>query len=233
VHKGGNLIFGPDGFLYFAIGDGGAANTPEFNAQHPQSILGKMVRIDVDVPASHSKGYVIPPDNPFVDRQPIAALGEIWAFGYHNPWRFSFDDFGPGATNALIVGDVGLETREEIDYEPAGSGGRNYGWYIREGLVGTPGVPQTTPIPVPAPAGLNAQVGPAGAVSLTWAPTAEATSYLIEAGTASGASNIGVIPVSATTVSGVVGPGMYFARVRAVSTCGQSAVSNEVMIQVP
>lgn len=127
VHKGGNLLFGPDGMLYIGLGDGGGGNTPAFNAQHPQSLLGKMVRIDIRVPDDHPTGYMVPPDNPFVDGQPVAALGEIWAFGYRNPWRFSFDDYGPGATGAMIIGDVGENTSEEIDYEPAGRGGRNYG----------------------------------------------------------------------------------------------------------
>ncbi|MGH9175496.1 MAG: PQQ-dependent sugar dehydrogenase, partial [Vicinamibacterales bacterium] len=144
VHKGGNLAFGPDGYLYMGLGDAGGLSNPNYNAQHPSVLIGKMLRLDVDVPDAHAQGYVIPPDNPFVDAQPIAALHEIWAFGFRNPWRFSFDDYGPGATDALIIGDVGEASREEINYEPAGRGGRNYGWYLKEGSIDTPGVPPTT-----------------------------------------------------------------------------------------
>ena len=104
-----------------------------------------MLRIDVGVPDSDSAGYRVPADNPFLDRQPISALGEIWDFGLRNPWRYSFDDLGPGATGALIIADVGQAAREEINYEPRGAGGRNYGWRIREGRIATPNVPATTP----------------------------------------------------------------------------------------
>lgn len=138
VHKGGNLMFGPDGYLYIGLGDGGAFGDHPNSSQGAFSLLGKMLRIDVNVPDSHPTGYVVPPTNPFIDNEPIPALHEIWSFGWRNPWRYSFDDFGPGATGALIVGDVGLDSREEIDYEPAGRGGRNYGWYLREGTIATP-----------------------------------------------------------------------------------------------
>jgi glucose/arabinose dehydrogenase len=138
VHKGGNLAFGPDGYLYIGLGDGGAGNGAG-NAQEPASLLGKMLRIDVNVPDADPTGYRVPASNPFVDGQPVAALHEIWAFGYRNPWRFSFDDVGPGATGAMLVGDVGQDAREEIDYEPAGRGGRNYGWYLKEGFIDAPG----------------------------------------------------------------------------------------------
>lgn len=144
-HNGGHLAFGPDGYLYIGTGDGGGFNDPDNNAQDPFSLLGKMLRIDVNVPDNHPTGYRIPSDNPFVDAQPLAALGEIWAFGLRNPWRYSFDDRGPGATGALIIGDVGQGAREEVDYEPAGSGGRNYGWSIREGTIATPGITMRTP----------------------------------------------------------------------------------------
>jgi glucose/arabinose dehydrogenase len=139
VHKGGNLVFGPDGYLYVGLGDGGAGGHAP-GAQSPEVLLGKMLRIDVSVPDNHPTGYQIPADNPFVNGVPVSALHEIWAFGYRNPWRFSFDDFGADATGALIVGDVGEDTLEEINYEPAGRGGRNYGWYIREGTMATPNV---------------------------------------------------------------------------------------------
>jgi len=144
-HNGGNLVFGPDGYLYIGLGDGGSANDPQNNAQNPDTLLGKMLRIDIGVSDSDPAGYRVPPDNPFLDGQPISALGEIWAFGLRNPWRYSFDDFGSGATGALLIGDVGQGAREEIDYEPRGAGGRNYGWRMREGFIATPGIPATTP----------------------------------------------------------------------------------------
>lgn len=138
-HNGGHLAFGPDGLLYVGLGDGGSANDPQNRAQSPATLLGKMLRIDVSVSSDDARGYAVPPDNPFVGRD--GALPEIWAVGYRNPWRYSFDDVGGQATGALIVGDVGQNAREEIDYEPAGAGGRNYGWRQREGSVATPGVP--------------------------------------------------------------------------------------------
>jgi glucose/arabinose dehydrogenase len=130
-HKGGNIAFGPDGLLYIGMGDGGGGNDPFHNAQNPMSLLGKMLRIDVSVSLSNAKGYAIPPSNPFFNQPGV--LGEIWAFGYRNPWRWSFDDPSRGGTGAMIVGDVGQSAFEEIDYEPAGAGGRNYGWRNREG----------------------------------------------------------------------------------------------------
>lgn len=138
-HNGGNLAFGPDGFLYIGLGDGGAGNDPDNNAQDPLSLLGKMLRIDVSEPSGPS-GYRIPPGNPFTQFSPSQVRHEIWAFGLRNPWRYTFDDFGPGATGALVVGDVGQGAREEVNYEPAGAGGRNYGWRIREGSIPTPGI---------------------------------------------------------------------------------------------
>jgi glucose/arabinose dehydrogenase len=141
-HNGGHLAFGPDGRLYIGLGDGGSGNDPQNNAQSPSQLLGKMLRVDVSVPRDHLRGYVVPADNPFAQRAGV--LPEIWAFGYRNPWRYSFDDFGRGATGALVVGDVGQDAREEIDYEPSGAGGRNYGWRVREGSIATPGVPATT-----------------------------------------------------------------------------------------
>ena len=132
-HNGGHLAFGPDGYLYVGMGDGGSGGDPMHLAQHPNSLLGKMLRIDVNVPDSDPRGYRIPEDNPFLDRQPIAALPEIWSFGLRNPWRYSFDDWTRGGTGALVVADVGQNAREEINWEPRGSGGRNYGWRLREG----------------------------------------------------------------------------------------------------
>jgi glucose/arabinose dehydrogenase len=132
-HNGGHLVFGPDGYLYIGMGDGGSGGDPQHNAQNPDTLLGKMLRIDVNVPDSDPRGYRVPEDNPFVDRQPIAALAEIWAFGLRNPWRYSFDDWTRGGTGALIIADVGQTAREEVNWEPRGSGGRNYGWRLREG----------------------------------------------------------------------------------------------------
>jgi glucose/arabinose dehydrogenase len=132
-HNGGHLAFGPDGYLYIGMGDGGSGGDPMHLAQNPNSLLGKMLRIDVNVPDSDPRGYRIPEDNPFVDRQPIAALPEIWAFGLRNPWRYTFDDWTRGGTGALVIADVGQNAREEINWEPRGMGGRNYGWRLREG----------------------------------------------------------------------------------------------------
>jgi glucose/arabinose dehydrogenase len=132
-HNGGNLVFGPDGFLYIGLGDGGSANDPAHRAQNPSELLGKMLRIDVNVPDGHPSGYQVPANNPFVGGQPVAARGEIWSFGLRNPWRYTFDDPTRGGSGALVIADVGQDRWEEIDYEPAGRGGHNYGWRNREG----------------------------------------------------------------------------------------------------
>jgi glucose/arabinose dehydrogenase len=132
-HKGGDLVFGPDGFLYIGLGDGGSGNDPAHRAQNPAELLGKMLRIDVNVPDSDPSGYRVPPNNPFAGGQPVSARGEIWSFGLRNPWRYNFDDPTRGGTGALVIADVGQDRWEEIDYEPAGRGGRNYGWRNREG----------------------------------------------------------------------------------------------------
>jgi glucose/arabinose dehydrogenase len=122
-HNGGQLAFGPDGYLYVGTGDGGAAADPLGNGQSLATLLGKLLRLDVDRPP-----YGVPPDNPFVDRS--GARSEIWAYGLRNPWRFSFDR----ATGDLWIGDVGQNRWEEIDLQPAASrGGENYGWDRMEG----------------------------------------------------------------------------------------------------
>jgi len=156
-HKGGQLAFGPDGYLYIALGDGRYSEPPNLNmnSQSPVLLLGKILRIDTEsvvtppqrlfrplisqksgtyrifVPTIISRGlprYRIPPSNPFVGRPGYS--GEIWAMGLRNPWRFSFDR----QTGDLIIGDVGLNQFEEVDFQPAGdSGGQNYGWPIMEG----------------------------------------------------------------------------------------------------
>ena len=133
-HNGGHLAFGPDGFLYVGLGDGGSGDDPDHRAQNPAELLGKMLRIDVNVADTHPSGYQVPAGNPFVGGVPIAARPEIWAFGLRNPWRYSFDDPARGGTGALVIGDVGQNRWEEVDYEPANRGGRNYGWRNWEGL---------------------------------------------------------------------------------------------------
>jgi glucose/arabinose dehydrogenase len=132
-HNAGNLAFGPDGFLYIGLGDGGSGNDPENRAQNPAELLGKMLRIDVNVADSDPNGYVVPSTNPFVSGGPANVLPEIWSFGLRNPWRYSFDPPSRGGTGALIIADVGQGAWEEIDYEPAARSGRNYGWRNREG----------------------------------------------------------------------------------------------------
>jgi glucose/arabinose dehydrogenase len=132
-HNGGNLAFGSDGYLYVGLGDGGSGNDPEHRAQNPREYLGKMLRIDVGVADGHASGYEVPGDNPFLHSGPPSTLPEIWAFGLRNPWRYTFDDPARGGTGALVIGDVGQEKWEEVDYEPRGRGGRNYGWRNREG----------------------------------------------------------------------------------------------------
>jgi glucose/arabinose dehydrogenase len=125
-HNGGMIAFGPDGTLFVALGDGGSANDPGDRAQSLDSLLGKILRIDVDS-APAPIPYAIPPDNPFARR---TAGAEIWAYGLRNPWRFSFDR----QTGDLWIADVGQSDYEEVDHEPADSpGGVNYGWSRYEG----------------------------------------------------------------------------------------------------
>ena len=125
-HNAGCLKFGPDGYLYIAFGDGGNAGDPQNRAQNKSVLLGKILRIDVN---SQSPGlaYGIPMDNPFVGDP--NARPEIWSLGWRNPWRFSFDRL----TGDMWVGDVGQNAHEEVDFEPAHTGGRNYGWRCYEG----------------------------------------------------------------------------------------------------
>jgi glucose/arabinose dehydrogenase len=130
-HNGGNIVFGPDGYLYIGMGDGGAGDDPDHRAQNPAEFMGKMLRIDVSVGDGNAMGYQVPADNPFVGV--AGTLPEIWSFGLRNPWKFSFDGPARGGTGALVIGDVGQGRYEEIDYEPANRGGRNYGWRNREG----------------------------------------------------------------------------------------------------
>jgi len=125
-HNGGMIAFGPnDGYLYIGMGDGGGGNDTGNRGQNPDSLLGKMLRIDVDTVT----GYAIPPDNPFV--APDTARHEIWAFGLRNPWRWSFDR----ANGDMYIADVGQNIREEVSFERhASSGGLNFGWRLKEGF---------------------------------------------------------------------------------------------------
>jgi glucose/arabinose dehydrogenase len=148
-HNGGLLVFGPDGYLYIGTGDGGGGGDPSRNAQNPDSLLGKLLRIDTEyayqqmpkgsnllylpilfssIEAPPGPAYKIPANNPFVNQN--GTRPEIWALGLRNPWRYSFDR----QTQDLYIADVGQDTWEEIDLQPAGSqGGVNYGWNILEG----------------------------------------------------------------------------------------------------
>jgi glucose/arabinose dehydrogenase len=126
-HNGGHLVFGPDGYLYVGLGDGGGGGDPEGNGQDRTTLLGSILRIDVD-DTDPGLEYAIPPDNPFVGDP--GGRDEIWAWGLRNPWRFAFDR----ATGDLFIGDVGQGRIEEIDFQPAASGGgENYGWNVMEG----------------------------------------------------------------------------------------------------
>jgi glucose/arabinose dehydrogenase len=129
-HNGGVTAFGPDGYLYLGLGDGGSGGDPLGYGQSLDTLLGKILRIDVDpgLDSGAEELYVIPPDNPFATG---GGLPEIWAYGLRNPWRFSFDDL----TGDLYIADVGQNSYEEVNFQPADSaGGENYGWNILEGF---------------------------------------------------------------------------------------------------
>ncbi|MCY4246552.1 MAG: PQQ-dependent sugar dehydrogenase [Chloroflexi bacterium] len=124
THNGGHIEFGPDGYLYIALGDGGSADDPLGSGQNRQTLLGSILRIDVD----SASPYAIPADNPFVNDE--TGRDEIWSFGWRNPWRFSFDR----ATGDMYIADVGQNQWEEVNFESASSeGGKNYGWNAFEG----------------------------------------------------------------------------------------------------
>jgi len=141
-HNAGDLEFGFDGYLYFGLGDGGSGGDPWNNAQNPQQLLGKMIRIDVD----NGSPYSIPPDNPFANSNDT--LNEIWAFGLRNPWRFAFDQL----TGDLWIADVGQDDWEEINFVPASSmGGEHYGWKCFEGNAVFSNTHCNSPIPYTMP----------------------------------------------------------------------------------
>ncbi len=130
-HNGGQIVFGPDGYLYIGMGDGGSGNDPENRAQNYTTLLGKMLRLDVEAPtpAGTPTPYQVPATNP-TPPPTVGARPEIWAAGLRNPWRFSFDRL----TGDLYIADVGQSAWEEVDFQPAASaGGENYGWRIMEG----------------------------------------------------------------------------------------------------
>ena len=144
-HNGGDLAFGSDGYLYIATGDGGSGGDPENRSQNLTSLLGKMLRINVNN-AQGGNNYAIPADNPFVGNS--TALDEIWAYGLRNPWRFSFDS----TTNDLWIGDVGQGNIEEINFvESSSTGGENYGWRCYEGnsTYNTSGCPDMNTLTFP------------------------------------------------------------------------------------
>jgi glucose/arabinose dehydrogenase len=139
-HNGGTLRFGPDGYLYIGMGDGGSGYDPGNRAQNPAELLGKFLRIDPtgdDFPLDPDRNYSIPTTNPFYGADPIGARDEIWSFGWRNPYKWAFASFGPNATGALFAGDVGQVTYEEVNFEPPNTGGRNYGWVVKEGNIFT------------------------------------------------------------------------------------------------
>jgi glucose/arabinose dehydrogenase len=139
-HNGGQIAFGPDGYLYMALGDGGSGGDPLGNGQNKNTLLGKLLRLDV----SGSLPYLVPPDNPFAGG---GGRPEVWAWGLRNPWRFSFDRLA----GDLYIADVGQNAWEEINFQPAGSaGGANYGWNFMEGGHCYPS-PGCDPTPFVAP----------------------------------------------------------------------------------
>lgn len=127
-HNGGAVAFGLDGMLYVAMGDGGSGGDPQGNGQRLDTLLAKILRIDVDGQPGSGSAYRIPDDNPFLDNPD--AMPEIWLLGLRNPWRIRFD----GETGNLWIGDVGQGAWEEIDVAPAGTGGLNFGWNVMEGF---------------------------------------------------------------------------------------------------
>jgi glucose/arabinose dehydrogenase len=169
-HNGGQLQFGPDGMLYMSVGDGGAQYDPNNNGQNLDSLLGKILRLDVTAKPDDGLAYHIPATNPFVKTP--NARGEVWCFGLRNPWRFSFDS----ANGDLYIGNVGQDKWEQIYYAPASSkGGENYGWSIYEGnhlttddpRSGKKTQPQGTPNPIVFPVAEFSHSPPDHFISIT------------------------------------------------------------------
>ncbi|HEX2029755.1 MAG TPA: PQQ-dependent sugar dehydrogenase [Nitriliruptorales bacterium] len=126
VQQGGTLTFGPDGSLYLGLGDGGERATGGATAADPHTLLGSVLRLDVDTDPPSGEAYAVPPDNPFADGE--AGAPEVWAYGLRNPWRFSFDL----PTCRLFVADVGSHAWEEVDAVPADAPGLDFGWPVME-----------------------------------------------------------------------------------------------------
>ncbi|RMF76205.1 MAG: glucose dehydrogenase [Chloroflexi bacterium] len=158
-HNGGQLSFGPDGYLYLSLGDGGNLSQPE-NAQDTSNLLGSIIRIDVRGDAA---AYNIPPGNPFADDESVRP--EIWSYGLRNPWRFSFDS----ATGDLYIADVGDKEVEEINIAPAGdAGGHNYGWPAYEGRHALHDVPHLDADAITFPAFEYPHTTGEGIVAANW-----------------------------------------------------------------
>jgi glucose/arabinose dehydrogenase len=148
-HNGGMLAFGPDGYLYMSMGDGGSGGDPDGNAQNLHTLLGKLLRLDVNATPAPGQTYVIPPGNPLYNSADPSVRKEIWAYGLRNPWRFSFDR----SAGSLYIGDVGQNAEEEVDFQAAATpGGQNYGWNVLEGnLCYSPSTNCTAPAGYVAP----------------------------------------------------------------------------------
>lgn len=131
-HNGGTVAFGPDGYLYLALGDGGGSGDKFNNAQNPATLLGSLLRLDVDRPGEGGRAYAIPPDNPFAGGRAhggVRGVPEVWAYGLRNPWRVSFDH----EAGLMYIADVGQKAREEINVAATAAAGLNYGWPVLEG----------------------------------------------------------------------------------------------------
>jgi glucose/arabinose dehydrogenase len=155
-HNGGGMAFGPDGDLYIGTGDGGSQGDPQERAQNPDSLLGKILRLDVDA----ADPYASPPDNVFASG---GGRPEVWALGLRNPWRFAFDR----ASGDLFIADVGQNAQEEVHFQPAASrGGENYGWNTMEGdaCFRAPSCDQSG---LELPVAVYPHDGPAGGCSIT------------------------------------------------------------------
>ncbi|MGH2568875.1 MAG: PQQ-dependent sugar dehydrogenase [Bacteroidota bacterium] len=204
-HNGGCLRFGPDGYLYIGFGDGGSGNDPGNRAQNLTELLGKLLRIDVDGTTA-GRNYAIPPTNSFSGNTQ-GYREEIYAFGFRNPWRFSFDR----VTDRLWLGDVGQNAREEVNIVVSGG---NYGWRLMEGFICTPGVN-------------TACQDTAGLLRPVW-------DYTHSDGNA---SITGGYVYRGTSISGLVGKYVYgdfnSGRIWALAYDGASQPTNQLLIDSP